>query len=257
MIHLEDRGPVALLTIDRAERRNALDHRGAGAAARAALPAPPTARVVVLTGAGGHFCAGADLTGVEDAGFTDLLREVLATLRDDPRPHLAAVDGAALGAGTQLAVACDLRVATAGARFGIPAARLGLMVDHWTIQRLSLLAGAGPARAMLLGAETYSGEDAERLGLVQRLGDLDAALGWADEIAALAPLTLAGSKLALNRLEMPVGRGDDPDVHDAWDRAWGERGPPGGHGGLPRASPARVPRALTGRGLRSSRAAGG
>jgi enoyl-CoA hydratase len=95
------------------------------------------------------------------------------------------------------------------------------MVDHWTIQRLSLLAGAGPARGMLLGADVYSGEDAERLGLVQRLGDLEAALGWADEIAALAPLTLAGSKLALNRLEMPVGPGDDRDVHDAWDRAWG------------------------------------
>jgi enoyl-CoA hydratase/carnithine racemase len=146
---------------------------------------------------------------------------VLGALRDDPRPLVAAVDGAALGAGTQLAVACDLRVATPGARFGVPAARLGLMVDHWTIQRLSLLAGAGPTRAMLLGAETYTGEQSERLGFVQRLGDLEAALGWADEIAALAPLTLAGSKLALNRLEMPVGRGDDPDVHDAWDRAWG------------------------------------
>jgi enoyl-CoA hydratase len=102
----------------------------------------------------------------------------------------------------------------------VPAARLGLMVDHWTIQRLSLLAGAGPTRAMLLGAETYSGETCERLGFVQRLGDLGAALGWADEIAALAPLTLAGAKLALNRLEMPVGPGDDLDVHEAWTRAW-------------------------------------
>lgn len=220
MIHLEDRGPVALLTIDRAERRNALDHE----ALEELLEAhgrTGAARVVVLTGAGGHFCAGADLTGVEDTGFTDLLRTVLAALRDDPRPHLAAVDGAALGAGTQLAVACDLRVATPGARFGVPAARLGLMVDHWTIQRLSLLAGAGPTRAMLLGADTFSGEDAAGLGFVQRLGDLEAALGWADEIAALAPLTLAASKLALNRLEMPVGRGDDPDVQEAWDRAWG------------------------------------
>jgi enoyl-CoA hydratase len=219
MIHLEDRGHVALLTIDRTERRNALDH----AALEELLEAHArtgAARVVVLTGAGGHFCAGADLTGVEDTGFTDLLRRVLAALRDDPRPVVAAVDGAALGAGTQLAVACDLRVATHGARFGVPAARLGLMVDHWTIQRLSLLAGAGPTRAMLLGAETYSGEDAERLGFVQRLGDLEAALGWADEIAALAPLTLAGSKLALNRLEMPVGRGDDADVLAAWSRAW-------------------------------------
>jgi enoyl-CoA hydratase len=220
MIHLEDRGHVALLTIDRTERRNALDHEALEQLLETHARAS-AARVVVLTGAGGHFCAGADLTGVEDAGFTDLLRQVLAALRDDPRPVIAAVDGAALGAGTQLAVACDLRVATHGARFGVPAARLGLMVDHWTIQRLSLLAGAGPTRAMLLGAETYSGEDAERLGFVQRLGDLEAALGWADEIAGLAPLTLVGSKLALNRLEMPVGRGDDPDVAEAWERAWG------------------------------------
>lgn len=220
MIHLEDRGPVALLTIDRPERRNALDHEALEqlleAHARSAA-----ARVVVLTGSSGHFCAGADLSGVDDTTFTDLLRRVLTALRDDRRPHIAAVDGAALGAGTQLAVACDIRVSTATARFGIPAAKLGLMVDHWTIQRLSLLAGAGPTRAMLLGVETYSGEQAERLGFVQRLGTLDEALGWADEIAALAPLTLAGLKLALNRLEMPVGRGDDPDVHAAWAAAWG------------------------------------
>jgi enoyl-CoA hydratase len=219
MIHLDDRGPVALITIDRPERRNALDHD----ALEHLLDAHGRtggARVVVLTGAGGHFCAGADLGGVEDTGFTDLLSRVLAALRDDPRPLVAAVDGAALGAGTQLAVACDLRVATPAARFGIPAARLGLMVDHWTVQRLSLLAGAGPARAMLLGAETYTGDEALAFGLVQRVGDLDAALGWADDVAALAPLTLAGSKLALNRLEMPVGRGDDPEVHAAWERAW-------------------------------------
>ncbi len=210
---------MALLTIDRPDRRNALDHE----ALEQLLDAhgrSQHARVLVLTGAGGHFCAGADLSGVEDTSFTDLLREVLGALRDDPRPLIAAVDGAALGAGTQLAVACDLRVATPTARFGIPAAKLGLVVDHWTIQRLSLLAGAGPARAMLLAAETYSGEEAAAGGLVQRLGGLDDALGWADEIAALAPLTIRGHKLALNHLEMSVSRGDDPGVHAAWDAAW-------------------------------------
>ena len=219
MIHQEDRGLVALLTIDRPERRNALDHEALEQLLDA-LDRAGEARVIVLTGAGGHFCSGADLSGVEDHGFTHLLRKVLSALRDDPRPVIAAIDGAALGAGTQLAVACDLRVATPAARFGVPAAKLGLLVDHWSIQRVSLLAGGGPARAMLLGAETYTGEDAARLGLVQRLGDLDDALGWADEIAALAPLTLAGLKLALNRLEMPVGRGDDADVHAAWEAAW-------------------------------------
>lgn len=211
---------MALLTIDRQERRNALDHEALTQILER-LAQAADARVVVITGAGGHFCAGADLNGVEDETFTDLLRRVLAAVRDDPRVFVAAVDGAALGLGTQLAVACDLRVATPAARFGIPAAKLGLLVDHWTIQRLSLLAGAGPARAMLLAAETTSGEEGHRLGLVQRLGDLDAALGWADEIAALAPLTVAGHKLALNRLEMPVGKGEDPDVLAAWDAAWG------------------------------------
>jgi enoyl-CoA hydratase len=219
MIHFEDRGPVALLTVDRQDRRNALDHEALEQLLEAHARSVQ-ARVVVLTGAGGHFCAGADLSGVEDTTFTDLLRTVLGTLRDDPRVVIAAVDGTALGAGTQLAAACDLRVATLDARFGIPAAKLGLVVDQWTIERLSQLAGAGAARAMLLAAETYGGEDAQRLGFVQRLGDLEDALGWADEIAALAPLTIAGHKLALNQLEMPVGRGEDPLVHAAWEAAW-------------------------------------
>ena len=178
--------------------------------------------MVVLTGAGGHFCAGADLTGVEDAGFTERLREVLATLRDDPRPHLAAVDGAALGAGTQLAVACDLRVATPAARFGVPAAKLGLLIDHWSIQRLSLLAGAGPGAG-----------DAPRRRDLQRRGGASASASCSASATSRPPsagptrsppshpLTLAGAKLALNQLEMGVGRGDDPDVQAAWDRAWG------------------------------------
>src|SRR3546814_18888844 len=116
-------------------------------------------------------------------------------------------------------VACDLRVATPSARFGIPAAKLGLMVDHWTIERLALLAGAGPARAMLVAAETYGGEDAERLGLVQRMGDLDDALRWADEIPALDPLPIARPKPPLNRLEMPVGQGSGTDGRAATAKA--------------------------------------
>jgi enoyl-CoA hydratase len=217
MIHLEHRPPgVALITIDRPARRNALDHDHLEQLLDA-LGHLDEVRVVVLTGVDGHFCAGADLTGVEDRSFTVLLRKVLDGLRDDPRPSIAAVDGAALGAGTQLAIACDLRVATPAARFGIPAAKLGLMVDHWTVRRLALLAGHGPARAMLLAAEVLGGDDAASAGLVQRIGDLDDALAWADDLAALAPLTIAGHKLALNRLE---GELDDPDVGEAFARAW-------------------------------------
>src|SRR5439155_22554 len=138
------------------------------------------ARVVVIAGTGGNFCAGADLSGVEDESFQTALRRLLLGVRDAPVPVIAAVEGAALGAGTQLAVACDLRVAAPDATFGIPAAKLGLMVDQWTAARLSRLAGEGPARAMLLAADVLSGEDAVRLGLAQRPGRVADAIAWAE-----------------------------------------------------------------------------
>jgi enoyl-CoA hydratase/carnithine racemase len=212
MIQAERLGQVALLTIERPERRNALDLETVRAMT-AAVEEAGDARVLVLTGAEGHFCAGADLGGVEGDEFVGALRVLLLSLTHTPQPVVAAVDGAALGAGTQLAVACDLRVATPGARFGVPAAKLGLMIDHWSVRRLKALAGEGPTRAMLLAAEVLSGEDAHRVGLVQRLGDLEAALAWAAEIAALSPLSIAGHKLALN---------DAPreEFEAAFERAW-------------------------------------
>jgi enoyl-CoA hydratase len=171
----------------------------------------------VLAGAGPHFCAGADLKAGESSDFAIRLRRALDALRDVPCVTMAAVHGAALGGGMQLAVACDLRVVTADARFGIPAAKLGLMVDHWTVQRVASLAGPGPARAVLLACEEIAASDALHLGLASRAGDLDAALAWAALIAELAPLTIAGHKLALNRLETPA---DDPDVRTAFAKAW-------------------------------------
>ena len=218
-ISAERRGDVAVVTIDRPERRNAIDvdHTTELADAVASAVAE-RARVVVIAGTGGNFCAGADLSGVEDESFQTALRRLLLGVRDAPVPVIAAVEGAALGAGTQLAIACDLRVAAPDATFGIPAAKLGLMVDQWTAARLSRLAGEGPARAMLLAADVLSGEDAVRLGLAQRPGRVADAIAWAEAIAALAPLTLAGHKLALNRNEPTVI--DDADVAAAFRAAW-------------------------------------
>lgn len=211
MIHTTTRGHVVLVTIDRPERRNAVDHEALESLAAVLDGCGDDVRALVLTGAAGHFCAGADLSGVEDESFTALLRSVLDRLRLAPFVTVAAADGAALGAGTQLAIACDLRVATETADFGIPAGRLGLAVDEWTVDRLAALAGQGPARAMLLAAEVVTGAEAHRLGMVQRLGSLDEALAWADDIAALAPLTLRAHKAALE------GQGD---ASAAWRRAW-------------------------------------
>jgi enoyl-CoA hydratase len=211
VIHTEPRGHVAVVTIDRPERRNAVDRATLEALGAALDGFGGDVRAVVLTGASGHFCAGADLSGVEDAGFTALLRSVLDRLRLSSFVTIAAADGAALGAGTQLAVACDLRVATPQASFGIPAGRLGLAVDEWTVARLTALAGGGPARAMLLAAEVVKGDEAHRFGLVQRLGDLDEALAWADDVAALAPLTIRAHKAALE---------PEPDAGAAIAAAW-------------------------------------
>ena len=223
MIHVEDRGDeghVRLVTIDRPERRNALDHdalEGLLFAIQGA--AVGSTRVLVLAGAGGHFCAGADLTGVEDTEFVALLNRVLGGLREAPFPTIAAVEGAALGAGTQLAVACDLRMAAADATFGIPAAKLGLMVDQWTVQRLADFAGQGPARAMLLAAETYRGDEAFGFGFVQKQGGVADAVAWAERIADLAPLTIAGHKVGLNETE--VFETISATYDKAFKRAWG------------------------------------
>jgi len=221
-VHVDMQGEseaVTVITLDRPERRNALDHATLDELTAALTDAAtrPT-RALVLTGAGGHFCSGADLTGVEDASFATLLQGVLDRLRDVSFPTIAAVEGAALGAGTQLAVACDLRVATASASFGIPAAKLGLMVNHWTVQRAATLVGASTARAMLLTAEVVRGDAALRLGLVNREGAAAEALEWADHIATLAPLTIAGHKLMLNKLEAQLPA--DPEVSAAFATAW-------------------------------------
>ena len=110
---------------------------------------------------------------------------------------MAAIDGPALGAGAQLAVAADLRIATADSVIGVPAAKLGLVVDHWTVRRFADEFSPPVARAMLLGAETYTADRLHAIGGMHRLGTLDDALAWADQLAALAPLTIAGHKLAL------------------------------------------------------------
>ncbi len=218
MIELELRDRVALVTLNRPEKRNAVDTRACEDIATAVADAVDAgARALVLAGRGTNFCSGADLSGVESDGFVATLYTTLAILKDVPIVTIAAVHGAALGAGTQLAIACDLRVVADDARFGIPAAKLGLMTDHWTAQRLALLAGPGPARAVLLACEELDAPTALRLGLANRVGDLEAAQAWAGEISRLAPLTIAGHKLALNRLEPAL---DDPEVTAAFDRAW-------------------------------------
>jgi enoyl-CoA hydratase len=219
MIRTEERGRVAIVRIDRHEQRNALDTehcellRDALGAAQAA-----GARAVVVTGEGTTFCAGADFGEVYGDAFRKALYEMLRRFTGSPVPVIAAVNGPAIGAGTQLALAADLRVAAPTASFAVPTAALGLAVDPWTIRRLALLAGGGNARRMLLACEPLSVDEARACGLVDATGDLDAALERAARIAGLAPLTLAYYKEALNRLAEPEIT--DPVLDRLFDGVW-------------------------------------
>lgn len=210
-----DRDDIEVVTLDRPERRNALDHATLIDLQAAVLGAPGRrVRVLVLTGGGANFCAGADLSTVEDDDFVALLRDTLETLRQVPIPVVAAIRGPALGAGTQLALACDLRLATAEATFGIPAGKLGLTVDHWTVQQLARQTGHSIARAMLVGAEVFNGRRLAQSGFVHRLVDddadvLDEALAWAVTLSRLAPLTLAAHKAMLDAAEVAEDAPDD------------------------------------------------
>jgi len=219
MVRLEWRGRVLLVTVDRPERRNAVDHATLLQLADAQQAAVAgRARALVLTGAPPAFCAGADLNGVEGGAFARALSAALVGFTALDVTTIAAVDGPALGAGTQLAVACDLRVATERSVFGIPAAKLGLVVDRWTIDRLVRELGWARARSTLLAGQTFRAAELHTAGAVHRLGSLEDALAWAEEVAALAPLTIAAHKLGLERTAPPLGV--DELFEAARDAAW-------------------------------------
>lgn len=196
---------VAVITLNRPDRRNAinLDMLESMANMQGEI-SERKARAVVLTGAPPAFCAGADLSGTREEVFHDALSSVLVGFTSLSCVVIAAADGAVLGAGAQLFAVCDVRVATAGSIVGIPAAKLGLVVHHWTIERLVHEFSPSVARNMLLTASTYTAEQLHGVGAVHRLGNLDSALQWATEIAQLAPLTMRGHKVALEHIsEMP------------------------------------------------------
>jgi enoyl-CoA hydratase len=223
MLHVSEPSPhVVLLTIDRQHKRNAVDRDTLNAIADAVDAAVlNAAHVIVLTGAGGHFSAGADLGGVEDHAFLDALRRALSALSEAPLVSIAAIDGFALGAGTQMASFCDVRVATDAAVFGIPAAKLGIAVDQATVARVVELCGGATARLMLLTSSTVDAKRAYDIGFVQRIGDLEMALEWASEIEELAPLTVHAHKAALTAVRRSTDGAPDPLVSAAFERAWG------------------------------------
>ena len=195
----EMNGEVAVVTLSRPDKRNALDLATLESIRDAQRAAESNgARAMLIRGEGSVFCAGADLSGVRESDFHRVLNEVLMAFTELPFPVVAHAHGSALGAGVQLLAVSDLRVATADCVIGVPAARLGLVVHHWTVQRLVREFTPSVARAMLLAAETYDATRLHAIGAVHRIGDFESALQWAHELSRMAPLSMRGHKLALD-----------------------------------------------------------
>lgn len=190
-VRIERDGSVRIITIVRPEVRNAVDRPTADALADAfrAFEAADDARVAVLTGAGGTFCAGADLKGVAEGRGNRVLDDMAADGPMGPtrmaftKPVIAAVEGFAVAGGLELALMCDLRVAASDAVFGVYCRRWGVpLIDGGTV-RLPRMIGHSHALDLILTGRGVSGEEARAMGLVNRLTDPGGALPGAVELA--------------------------------------------------------------------------
>jgi enoyl-CoA hydratase len=212
-VRYERRGAAAVLTIDRPERRNAVDAATA-AALRQGLERfeeDGGARVLVLTGAGEAFCAGADLKAIDldvdhpggPMGFTRLTPS---------KPTVAAIDGWCLAGGLELAVWCDLRIATPGSTFGCFERRWGVPLIDGGTQRLPRLIGLGRAMDLMLTGRAVDADEAERIGLVTEVVEpgrhLERALELAERLAAFPQETmLSDRRAALEGMGLPLAEG--------------------------------------------------
>jgi enoyl-CoA hydratase len=199
---------IAVVTVDRPETRNALDLRTVEAihAALRELAGREGLRVLIFTGAGERaFVSGADIAELRERGRDDALRRINAALFREvelfAHPTIAAVRGVALGAGAELALACDLRVAGEGARFGQPEVALGIIPGAGATYRLPSLVGLGRARELIFTGRVVDAAEALTIGLVNRVvpdGEvLDAAKALAGDIAKNGALAVRFAKLAL------------------------------------------------------------
>ncbi len=180
MITLDQAGDVWRVTLDRPEKRNAMATEHWLALADTIVRIPRDAAVVLLrSGVAGIFSAGADLAEVarlhEDAAlrapFRLALRRAVDAVAALPMPVVAAIDGGCHGAAVALTLAADIRIASPAARFGLPPARLGIAYPAEDIARLSALVGPGQAARLLFTADTIDAAEAQRIGLVEAIGD--------------------------------------------------------------------------------------
>jgi enoyl-CoA hydratase/carnithine racemase len=210
---VERDGGVALVTLNRPDQRNAVSQEMRAELARvfAELDTDADIRVVVLTGAGSAFCAGVDLKeGSASSGFSAAMaaEPVVRPLERFGKPMIVAVNGAAVGAGLEIALACDIRVASTDAKFGLTEVSIGSLAGSGGIQRLARAVSPSFAATMAYTGELIDADTALRTALVTHVTAPAELVPYARELAARvaanAPLSLQAAKRALRAAVEPT-----------------------------------------------------
>jgi enoyl-CoA hydratase/carnithine racemase len=215
-VNVEQQGAVTILTLSYPEKRNALSmslREMLGDAVRAAL-VDDTCRVIVLTGQGGHFSSGGDISGFDGVNAINgrqrmqKTHEMVRLIMNSEKPIIAAVEGHAAGAGMCVAADCDIVVASTEAKFTCSFNKIGLLPDLGGLWSIPARMGLGRAKLMMLTGRTLDATSAQAQGLVEELcapgQALETAVKLAQEIAQCAPLTHGMTKAALARGSMSV-----------------------------------------------------
>ena len=219
-VKTEQKGHVAILTIDRPEALNALTAdvlRDLGEAMDA-VEANDEAYVVILTGAGRSFVAGADigemkpLTAVEGKAWGNAGNDVFLKVENCTKPVIAAINGFALGGGCELAMACDIRLASEKAKFGQPEVGLGITPGFSGTQRLPRRVGTAKAKELIFSGRMVKADEAERMGLVNAICApeelMDKAMEMAQSFARNAPIAVKYAKACIDRgMQMDIDDG--------------------------------------------------
>lgn len=211
LIQLEQKEKVAVLTINRPKALNALNTEVLKEldCALDQLETAAGVDVIIITGQGKAFVAGADIAQMRDLNaeegrkFGNLGQQIFRKIEKMEKPVIAAVNGFALGGGCELAMSCDMRIASEKAKFGQPEVGLGIIPGFSGTQRLPRLVGVGKAKELILTGNMINAEEAERIGLVNKVVKsedlITEALALANKIAANAPMAVRYANIAINR----------------------------------------------------------
>ncbi|MGE0765896.1 MAG: enoyl-CoA hydratase/isomerase family protein [Hyphomicrobiaceae bacterium] len=224
---------LAVVVIDRAKRRNAMTRAMWQELHRVfdELGQSPDVRAIILTGAGGAFCAGADIAEfpavratVEDGrAYEAAVDQLHLAIAASPKPTVAAISGPCFGGGVALALSCDFRVADATAYFAIPAARLSNVYGVVETRVLFDAVGLATAKEVLFTGRRYDASEAYRVGLATHLASsgtaLDAAVDFAKAMRTSAPLTITGAKVVLDAISRNMVDQRHAAIHEVMDAA--------------------------------------